>query len=111
MKKKVIDTKSIYDAIFDAVRCIPTGRVTSYGAVAKAIGLKSGARMVGRAMGHAGGQDPKVPFHRVVNSAGILSGEHDRRQKMLEAEGIQIKNNKVVNFKDLFWDPLKEITV
>jgi methylated-DNA-protein-cysteine methyltransferase-like protein len=111
MKKKVVDSKSIYAAIFDAVRCIPKGRVTSYGAVGKAIGMKSGARMVGRAMGYVDSQEPKVPVHRVVNSIGILSGEHAQRQIMLEAEGIQVKNNKVMDFKTHFWDPLKEMNL
>lgn len=107
--KQPIDTESIYNAIFDIVRCIPKGRVTSYGAVAKAAGLKSGARMVGRAMGFAGGKKPPVPVQRVVNSSGQLSGDNGTRQKKLEAEGVKVKNGRVVDFKKRFWDPVNEI--
>jgi methylated-DNA-protein-cysteine methyltransferase-like protein len=110
MKNKA-DNKEIYEAIFDVVRCVPKGRVTSYVAIAKAIGLKSGARMVGRAMSLCEGEKPKVPAHRVVNSSGLLSGEHDSRRKMLEKEGVHIKSGKIADFKTIFWDPLIEITL
>jgi len=103
------DKQAIYDAIFEVVRRIPRGRVSSYGAVAKAVGLKAGARMVGRAMSFAPAKKPAVPVQRVVNSAGVLSGDNGYRQKKLEAEGIQVKNNKIVDFKTIFWDPLLEI--
>ena len=109
MKKKNTGTENIYTAIYDVVSCIPEGRVTSYGAVAKAVGLKSGARMVARAMSHSTGIQPILPVHRVVNGAGILSGEHSTRQKMLEKENIQLKGNRIVNYKNLFWDPMIEI--
>jgi len=109
MKQKITDTAAIYKGIFDLVRCIPKGRVTSYGAVAKALGLKSGARMVGRAMSFVGGEKPPVPVQRVVNSTGHLSGDDGTRQKKLEAEGVQVKNGRVTAFNQLFWDPLDEI--
>lgn len=109
MKQKITDTEAIYKGIFDIVRSIPKGRVTSYGAVAKAMGLKSRARMVGRAMGFADGQKPLVPVQRVVNSSGHLSDDNGTRQKKLEAEGVKVKNGKVVNFRQLFWDPINEI--
>jgi methylated-DNA-protein-cysteine methyltransferase-like protein len=109
MKKPPIDTEAIYKAIFDVVRSIPKGRVSSYGAIAKAIGLKSGARMVGRAMGHAGGQKPAVPVQRVVNSAGVLSGDQGTREKKLAAEGVTVKAGKIADFKKVFWDPMEEL--
>lgn len=109
MKANTTDTEAIYQAIFDVVRSIPKGRVTSYGAVAKAIGLKSGARMVGRAMGHSMGVKPVVPVQRVVNSTGVLSGDQGYRQKKLEAEGVTVKAGKVADFKRIFWDPMKEL--
>lgn len=111
MKQKITDPEAIYQGIFDIVRSIPKGRVTSYGAVAKAMGLKSGARMVGRAMGFSDGQKPVVPVQRVVNSTGHLSGDNGTRRKKLEAEGVKVKNGKVVNFRELFWDPISEIEV
>jgi methylated-DNA-protein-cysteine methyltransferase-like protein len=110
MAKKAADHTDVYKTIFDIVRCVPKGRVTSYGAVAKAAGLKSGARMVGRAMSYTTGVKPKVPVHRVVNSVGILSGEHSQRQKMLEKEGVAVGGGRVIDYKKLFWDPLTELT-
>lgn len=109
MKKPAIDTDAIYKAIFDVARSIPKGRVTSYGAIANAIGLKSGARMVGRAMGHSMGVKPAVPVQRVVNSSGMLSGDDGYREKKLAAEGVKVKNGKITDFKNLFWDPLNEL--
>lgn len=103
------DNKEIYEAIFEVVRLVPKGRVTSYGAVAKAIGLKSGARMVGRAMSHKLDAKQSIPAHRVVNSSGILSGDNGFREGKLEEEGVQVTNHKIVDFKKIFWDPLKEI--
>ena len=110
------DRSDIYEAIYDIVRCIPKGRVTSYGAVAAAIGVKSGARMVGYAMHHAPGVKPKIPAHRVVNSIGLLSGRHhfsppERMAQLLEKEGVKVENDQVVDFKKKFWDPLTELTL
>ena len=107
--KKTIDKEAIYRAIYEIVRLIPKGRVTNYGAVAKAAGLKSGARMVGRAMSNANAVKPPIPVQRVVNSSGVLSGDNGYREKKLKAEGVEVKNSKVVDYKNLFWDPLYEI--
>ena len=106
--------QSFYDAVYDVVRLIPKGRVTSYGAIAKSIGAGGSARMVGYAMNHAHVANPPVPAHRVVNSSGLLTGKFHfatptLMQEMLEQEGIQVKEDKVQNFKKLFWDPLQEI--
>jgi methylated-DNA-protein-cysteine methyltransferase-like protein len=108
------DTNS-YEHIFDIVRLIPKGRVTSYGAIAAAIGSKSGARLVGYAMNHSHHSKPKVPAHRVVNSKGLLTGKHhfsppSQMQTLLEKEGIKVEADKVVDFEKLFWNPMKEIT-
>jgi methylated-DNA-protein-cysteine methyltransferase-like protein len=109
MKTTPIDTEAIYKAIFDVARSIPKGRVTSYGAIAKAVGLKSGARMVGRAMGYVMGVKPAVPVQRVVNSSGMLSGDDGTRQKKLAAEGVKVKSGRIVDFKKIFWDPMEEL--
>ncbi len=106
--------QSFYDAVYDVVRLIPKGRVTSYGAIAKSIGAGGSARMVGYAMNHAHVAHPPVPAHRVVNSSGLLTGKFHfatltLMQEMLEQEGIQVKEDKVQNFKKLFWDPMLEI--
>jgi len=106
--------QSFYDAVYDVVRLIPKGRVTSYGAIAKSIGAGGSARMVGYAMNHAHVAHPPVPAHRVVNSSGLLTGKFHfgtptLMQELLEQEGIQVKEDKVQDFKKLFWDPLQEI--
>lgn len=105
---------NIYEVIYDIVRLIPRGRVTTYGAVAAAIGLASGARMVGYAMNAVHGVKPKVPAHRVVNRVGMLTGKHHfvppgRMQELLEKEGIRVVDDKVVDFEQRFWDPGREL--
>jgi methylated-DNA-protein-cysteine methyltransferase related protein len=114
MKTPENNNLEIYEAIYEVVRSIPKGRVTCYGAIAKAIGLKSGARMVARAMSHDKNVKPPVPAQRVVrvvNSSGVLSGDNGYRKKLLEAEGVHVHNNKVADFKTVFWDPLTEISL
>lgn len=100
--------ESIYDLIYDIVRHIPKGRVTSYGAIAKSIGTGGSARLVGWAMNAAANLND-VPAHRVVNSKGLLTGKHhfggDTMQKLLEAEGIKVKDDQVQDFDKVFWHP------
>lgn len=109
------DSKSNFFAdVYDVVRLIPAGRVTSYGAIANYLGLKRSARMVGWAMNQAHGDD-SVPAHRVVNRAGVLTGKHffaggeQAMQQLLEAEGITVKNDKIQQFSQVFWDPTVEL--
>ena len=91
-------------AVYEMVRLVPKGRVTTYGAIAKVVGFPNHSRHVGNAMGVC----PKeVPAHRVVASCGILRVEAFRIR--LENEGIEIKNNRIQDFKNLFWDPQIEI--
>lgn len=116
MKVNKPDKEHIYDSIYDVVRAIPKGRVTSYGAIAAAIGAASGARIVGYAMNNSHGAKPKVPAHRVVNRNGLLTGKHhfsppEKMQQLLEKEGVQVKEDKVVEFDTLFWDPMKELVI
>ena len=106
--------ENFFQLVFDLVRQVPKGRVTSYGAIAACLGTKLSARMVGWAMNAAGNVKPKVPAHRVVNRLGILSGKHhfkppSRMEELLKKEGIKVKNDKIVDFDKLFWDPVKEI--
>ena len=105
--------ESFFELVFEVARQIPKGRVTSYGAIANALGTKSSARMVGWAMNGAGRVKPKVPAHRVVNRIGMLSGKFhfgspDAMENLLKKEGIKVKNDKVVDFEKLFWDPAEE---
>jgi len=106
--------QSFYDQVFELVRLIPKGRVSSYGAIARSLGAGGSARMVGYAMSNAGLAHPKVPAHRVVNSSGLLTGrfhfsDPNDMERLLAAEGILVKNDKVVDFKKLMWDPLLEL--
>jgi methylated-DNA-protein-cysteine methyltransferase related protein len=106
--------ENFFELVFEVARQIPKGRVTSYGAIAECLGAKSSARMVGWAMNGAGRVKPKVPAHRVVNRLGILSGKHHfsppgMMEKLLKKEGIKVKNDCVVDFQKLFWDPAKEL--
>jgi methylated-DNA-protein-cysteine methyltransferase related protein len=104
---------SFFENVYDVVRLIPKGRVTNYGAIAKYLGSGLSSRMVGWAM-NAVHNKPDVPAHRVVNRIGLLTGKHHfetpfRMQELLEKEGIEIKNDKVVDFKKVYWDPVVEL--
>ncbi|NHA05147.1 cysteine methyltransferase [Mucilaginibacter sp. HC2] len=107
-----MDTRQFNDDVFQVVELIPTGRVTSYGAIAKALGYGT-ARMVGHAMGMIDHENKTLPAHRVVNSSGHISPPENSggkwRIQMLEQEGVAVHNGKVVKFKELFWDPKIEI--
>jgi methylated-DNA-protein-cysteine methyltransferase related protein len=101
--------ENYFDLVYQVVKSIPRGRVTSYGAIANYLGIKSGARMVGYAMNVSHTQ-PNIPAHRVVNRVGVLTGKHhfskpDLMQNLLEMEGIKIENDKILNFENHFWDP------
>lgn len=111
MKKDKPDTKNITQSIIDLVKMIPRGRVTNYGAIARCLGSSRSARLVGWTLSHHV-EKSEVPAHRVVNRNGLLTGRHhftppERMQQLLEKEGIQIKDNQVVNFKEVFWDPFE----
>ena len=106
--------ENFFELVYEVVRQVPKGRVTSYGAVAACLGTKLSARMVGWAMNGCGNVKPKVPAHRVVNRLGILSGKHhfkppSKMEEQLKKEGVKVKNDKVVNFDTVFWDPVTEI--
>ena len=105
---------SFFDLVHEVARQIPKGRVTSYGAIAAALGTRLSARMVGWAMMAVPYASKPVPAHRVVNRNGLLSGRHhfnppEKMQQLLEKEGVVVKDDKVQDFKRLFWDPSKEL--
>ncbi|HOZ75831.1 MAG TPA: MGMT family protein [Flavobacterium sp.] len=100
---------NFFDRVYAVARQIPYGKVTSYGAIAKAIGSGRSARMVGYAMNACGGRDD-VPAHRVVNRKGLLTGKHhfdgtNLMQQLLESEGIEVVDNQIVDFEKHFWEP------
>jgi methylated-DNA-protein-cysteine methyltransferase-like protein len=101
--------KDFFEAVFQIVKLIPEGKVTSYGAIAKCLGSKKSSRMVGWAM-NASHKYPGIPAHRVVNRNGLLTGKHhfetpDTMAEKLNLEGIIVKNDQIQNFKAHFWDP------
>ncbi|HTN08599.1 MGMT family protein [Agriterribacter sp.] len=111
---KVKRKDSFFESVYDVVRLIPKGRATSFGAIAAYLGTKLSARMVGWAMNAAGTALPPVPAHRVVNRNGMLSGKHHfatptLMADLLKSEGIKVKNDTIVNFEQIFWDPAKAL--
>ena len=105
-----------YEDVWEVVRLIPPGRVTTYGAIAAYLGTVGSARMVGWAMNASHGVMPPVPAQRVVNRSGLLSGKHHfgengRMQALLELEGVRVENDRVQDFERLFWDPFKELSL
>lgn len=109
MTKLKSNNDNFFERVYEIVRQIPEGKVTSYGAIAKAIGAARSARMVGWAM-NASHNLEDVPAHRVVNRIGILSGKHhfegtNLMQQLLENEGIQVVDNQIIDFEKHFWEP------
>ncbi|MBL0883012.1 MAG: MGMT family protein [Chitinophagaceae bacterium] len=105
---------SFFEQVYDVVRQIPKGRVTSYGAIAAFLGTKMSARMVGWAMNGSFHIKPKVPAHRVVNRNGMLSGKAHfatptLMEELLAKEKIKVKDDVIVDFEKKFWDPAVEI--
>ena len=109
-----MDKLSFYEQVYQVVRLIPKGRVSSYGAIASYLGSRGSSRMVGYAMNASHTAFPPVPAQRVVNRNGLLSGKFhfgslDMMQQLLENEGIKVVNDKVLDFKNVFWDPSVEL--
>jgi methylated-DNA-protein-cysteine methyltransferase related protein len=115
-EKPKASSYSFFEDVYDVVRQIPKGRVTSYGAIANYLGTKLSARMVGWAMNASAVAKPKVPAQRVVNRNGMLSGKHHfptptMMEELLKKEKIEVKNDKIVDFEKLFWDPTQELSL
>ncbi|MEQ9288954.1 MAG: MGMT family protein [Cyclobacteriaceae bacterium] len=106
---------NFFEDVYDVVRLIPKGRATSYGAIANFLGSKISARMVGWAMNAAHNMDD-IPAQRVVNRLGMLSGKMHfgtptKMQEMLEADGLVVENDQIMDFKKHFWDPSIELEI
>lgn len=103
-----------FEDVWEVVRLIPPGRVTTYGAIARYLGSPKSSRMVGWAMNAAHAVEPPVPAQRVVNRNGMLSGklhfgDPNRMCQLLEREGVEVSDDHVVRFSDLYWDPVVEL--
>ncbi len=108
--------QSFFEDVWDVVRQVPPGRVTTYGAIAKYLGTRLSARMVGWALNAVHNVQPAVPAQRVVNRLGMLSGKAhfdppESMQQKLEAEGLIIKEDIIQNFDKHFWDPVTALAV
>ena len=106
------ETLSFFERVYDIVRLIPYGKVTSYGAIAKHLGAARSSRLVGYAMNASHGKD--VPAHRVVNRKGLLTGKHhfdgtNLMQQLLENEGIKVIDNQIQNLEDVYWNPSTQL--
>lgn len=105
---------SFFQKVYEVVKLIPAGRVTSYGAIARFLGSGGSSRMVGWAMNASHQNLQNVPAHRVVNRNGLLTGKHhfggqDVMKQLLQSEGIVLQGDQIVNFAAVFWDPSKEL--
>jgi methylated-DNA-protein-cysteine methyltransferase related protein len=103
-----------FSKVYEVVKLIPPGKVTSYGAIAKYLGTTGSARMVGWAMNAAHSHHEFVPAHRVVNRNGLLTGKHHfdspgAMKELLENEGLKVKGDQIINFRNHFWDPSAEL--
>ena len=109
-----MESSSFFERVYGIVRQIPEGRVTSYGAIARALGAGGSSRMVGYAMRAAAGAQPPVPAHRVVNRVGLLTGKRafgspTMMAQLLANEGVAVVDDQVVDFDRVFWDPKRVV--
>ena len=107
------DNSGFFDKVYEIVKLIPYGRITSYGAIAEYLGSKGSARMVGWAMNGSYSFAENIPAHRVVNRNGMLTGKihfggPDVMKQLLESEGIIVENDQIINFEERFWNPAEQ---
>jgi methylated-DNA-protein-cysteine methyltransferase-like protein len=103
-----------FSRVYEVVKLVPRGRITTYGAIARYLGAPGAARMVGWAMNQSHSHPEFIPAHRVVNRLGLLTGKHhfdgiNLMQELLENEGAVIRENRILNFDKMFWDPVSEL--
>jgi len=112
--KKEIEESDFFSKVYEVTKLIPYGRVTSYGAIGRFLGSGKSARVVGWALNSSHHNKDYIPAHRVVSSKGLLTGKHHfgtptLMQQLLENEGLIIEDNKIINFSEKFWDPMREL--
>jgi methylated-DNA-protein-cysteine methyltransferase-like protein len=108
-------SENFFEKVYEVVRLIPYGKVTTYGCIANYLGAAKSSRMVGWAMNNSHNQTQEVPAHRVVNRKGLLTGKHhfggtNLMQQLLESEGIIVVENQIQELEKVFWDPMKELS-
>jgi methylated-DNA-protein-cysteine methyltransferase related protein len=114
VRQKSIENRDFFTRVYDVTKLIPFGRITSYGAIARYLGSGRSARMVGWALNSCHSRLEFIPAHRVVNRTGLLTGKRHfgnstTMQQLLENEGFSVEDDKVTDFAEKFWDPLKEL--
>ncbi|MFZ5941453.1 MAG: MGMT family protein [Bacteroidota bacterium] len=107
-------TDNFFEQVYEITRLIPPGRVTTYGAIARYLGSPQASRMVGWALNNSHSGEDFIPAHRVVNRNGLLSGKHHFggsrvMEELLRSEGVEVVDDQVVRFRELFWDPIGEL--
>ena len=107
---------SFYEMVFEVVKQIPIGRITTYGAIAAYLGARKSSRLVGWALNQSHLMKDHIPSQRVVNRNGILSGKHhfgsnNEMENLLAMDGVRVENDGVVDFEQLFWDPSEHLTL
>lgn len=112
--RKQSDNAGFFENVYKVTKLIPYGRVTSYGAIARYLGSGQSARMVGWALNISHTSPGFIPAHRVVNRVGLLTGKYHfgnstTMRQLLENEGILIEDDRIINFREKFWDPLVEL--
>ncbi len=110
-----MEDRDFFEKVYAIVRQIPPGRVTTYGAIARYLGSERSARVVGWALNQSFHTGSFIPAHRVVNRQGMLTGKHyfgfgDTMKQLLENEGIEVVNDRIVRFGELFWDPAENLS-
>jgi len=108
------DADDFFSLVYEVTKLIPYGRVTSYGAIARYLGSGRSARMVGWALNVCHSRPDFIPAHRVVNRNGLLTGKHhfgnsSTMAQLLMNEEIVVEDDRIINFKEKFWDPLTEL--
>jgi methylated-DNA-protein-cysteine methyltransferase-like protein len=114
-RRKQKETNDFFSKVYEVAKLIPFGKITTYGAIACYLGSGRSARMVGWALNVCHNNPEFIPAHRVVNRNGMLTGKHHfgnstTMEQLLENEGMIIKDDKIINFRENFWDPLIELT-
>jgi len=112
--KQIRKNNDFFESVYEVTRLIPYGRITSYGAIARFLGSGRSARMVGWALNVCHTRPDFIPAHRVVNRNGLLTGKRhfgnsSTMQQLLENEGIIVEDDTILNFRERFWDPSKEL--
>jgi methylated-DNA-protein-cysteine methyltransferase-like protein len=111
---KQTENNDFFSKVYEVTKRIPYGKVTSYGAIARYLGSGRSARMVGWALNASHLNQEFIPAHRVVNSNGLLTGKRHfgnstTMEQLLRNEGLIIRNDQIINFKEMFWDPASEL--